>query len=49
MSERMKWTVLLCSIYDVDFRKLAEKHRIGIREDLSKKLDFVLTDASYNV
>lgn len=39
----------LCSIHEVDHRKLAEEHEVKIGEDLSREAEFVLTDPPYNV
>lgn len=38
-----------CSIYILDFRPLAEKYALCVREDISGKVDNVLVDTAYNV
>lgn len=38
----------LCSIYDVSLRTSAEKHDLGIGDDPSAKVDFVLAGPLYN-
>lgn len=35
----MKKMALPCSLYYIDFRNLAEEHKIGEKEDLSKKVN----------
>lgn len=49
MSKRGKEMTILCSVYDVDFRSLAEEYGIGVIEDLGRKINFVLAEASYHV
>lgn len=39
----------VCSIYDVDLRNLAEKHKLSAWEDLSGKVHLILADTLYNV
>lgn len=40
---------ILCSIYDVDLTNLADEHGLVVGEDLSGKVDIVLTDAPDNI
>lgn len=45
----VKEMALLCSIHDLDFRSMVEKHNFGLREDLSEKVEFYLAYSPYNV
>lgn len=45
----MKEMVLLCSIYNVGIRNLAEDHNIKTKENQSGKEDLVLVDPSHSV
>lgn len=49
MSKHVKEIALLCSIYDVKFNNLLKGHRLGVREDLSRNVDFALADPPYDV
>lgn len=40
---------LTCSIYDVDFKNLAEGYKLGAGENIVGKVGFLLVDPSYNV
>lgn len=39
---------LICFIYDEDFRNLVEEHKLGVEENLTEKIDFLLDDSPYN-
>lgn len=39
--------ILVCSIYDVDFRNVADVHELDTAEDVNKNAEFVLVDPSY--
>lgn len=39
----------LRSIYDASLRRFAEEHKLGVGEDLTWKVYFVLVNLSYNV
>lgn len=45
----IKNMALMCSIYNVDFWKIFEKHELGIGEDLSGKVKLFLGDQLYKV
>lgn len=44
MSKLVKEMAPCCSIYTVDFRNLVTVHALDFGQDLSAKLDFILTD-----
>lgn len=39
----------LCLTYDVEYRNVADKHVLGTRKNLRRKVDLVLADLPYNV
>lgn len=49
ISKLIKRMAPVRSIYTDNFRHLVEGYELGTREHLSRKLNLVLTDPSYNV
>lgn len=49
MIKLVKTMATLFSIYDIDYRNLKGEHGLVVGEDLSGKVDFVLSDIPYNV
>lgn len=49
MSKPVKEMDFFFSIYHMDFRNLVEENELGVREDLSGKVNIFLTDPPYNV
>lgn len=42
LSEFVKYVALLCSIYNVGFRTMADVHVLGIGENRIERVDFIL-------
>lgn len=49
MSKLIKEMASLCSFCNMNIRNLSEQHDIGVREDLSANVYFVLAERLYNV
>lgn len=49
MRKHIKEITLVCSIYDVHHRKLAEKHELEVGENRIEKVKLVLADPPYNL
>lgn len=49
MSTLFKALAFLCIIYDMDFRSLAEKQKLGVEEELSRVVDLVLAESPYTL
>lgn len=49
ISELVKAMVVLCFIYDIDVRKLAEEHELGVIDDVNENINLVMLGTLYNI